>query len=486
MNAMTLPPAAPRVSSYNLDPRLLRSRAVDLPGLTSVRVADLFPDAPEPIRAASPSDLRQAIRQRTLQALQGVDLSKIQPEDSVNVLASHHGFTIQGGEAYAEMIRVVRDEVERRCGTRQIRLRAGVGLRYRESEEYIKRFGLDEHFAGKAEGIAPMDPGVPIETELGTLYGIQKAYNARWIIHTHNNDIRELHYHRQLGRLFKPFAMSYATIETRSAYHQSMGPRSANLIPRVIFESDFVQRRFVCSVILQVSPTGIIGVDANNDLVAQDSYFTRLNLAWYGKVVTLLSRIDELILIIDYPGPIPYTTAGGLLFGNFLNATVDEYDLDIPFTPFTRYTDMLYPGDQPLIEGVLPPPNPAIKALIINYASKGYPGTFFAQQLPTLVVGAQADLLQGCEQNTTFMDYALRVESLEKAVGFARRATGTDNILVFDGAVGGFNVSEPLAEKIRRLAPEVGLEVDRVLMPKWLKQRGIESQVPSPRGRGSG
>ena len=474
MKPATLPPAAPRVSSYNMDPQLLKSRAAELPGLTSVKVADLFPDAPTPIQAKSPAEIRHTIRERTLKALEKIDLSKVQPEDSVNILASHHGFTIQGGEPYAEMIRVIRDEVIRRCGTSNISLRAGVGLRFRESEEYIKRFKLDDYFGGKAEGIAPMDRGIPIETEIGTLYGIQKAYSAQWIIHAHNNDIRELHYHRQIGRLFKPFAMSYATIETRSAYHQSMGPRSANLIPRVIYESDFVQQKFVCSVILQVSPTGIINVDANNDLVEQDRYFTRLNLSWYGKVITLLSRLNNLILIIDYPGPIPYTTAGGILFGNFLNANVDEFDLDTPFTAFTRYTDMLYPGTKPLKEGVLPPPNPAIKALIINYASKGYPSTFFAQQLPTLVVDAQADFLQSDEQNVRFMDYALRVDDLPKAVVFAKRITQTENILVFDGVVGGFNLSEPLAEEIRRLAPEVSREVDQVLMPKWLKQRGVD------------
>jgi len=474
MKPATLPPAAPRVSSYNMDPQLLKSRAAELPGLTSARVADLFPDAPTPIQAKSPAEVRHTIRERTLQALEKIDLSKVQPDDSVNILASHHGFTIQGGEAYAEMIRVIRDEVARRCGTSNISLRAGVGLRFRESEEYIKRFKLDEYFGGKAEGIAPMDRGIPIETEIGTLYGIQKAYSAQWIIHAHNNDIRELHYHRQIGRLFKPFAMSYATIETRSAYHQSMGPRSANLIPRVIYESDFVQQKFVCSVILQASPTGIVSVDANNDLVEQDRYFTRLNLSWYGKVITLLSRLNNLILIIDYPGPIPYTTAGGILFGNFLNGNVDEFDLDTPFTAFTRYTDMLYPGARPLKEGVLPPPNPAIKALIINYASKGYPSTFFAQQLPTLVVNAQADFLQSDEQNVRFMDYALRVDDLPKAVEFAKRITQTENILVFDGVVGGFNLSEPLAEEIRRLAPEVSREVDQVLMPKWLRQRGVD------------
>ncbi|MEW6671678.1 MAG: hypothetical protein AB1427_08235 [Thermodesulfobacteriota bacterium] len=474
MNTLTLPPVKPRPSNYNMNPELLEMRAAHLPGMRSVRVSELFPDSPQPISAGSATEERAVIRKLTLQALAKINLEKVQPGDSVNILASHHGFSIYGGESYAEMIRVVRDEIARRCGTQKIYLRAGVGLRFRESDEYIKRFELDTYFRGKAGSIAPVDPGVPIETEIGTLFGIRKAYSTRWIIHTHNNDIRELHYHRMIGRLFKPFAMSYATIETRSAYHQSVGPRAANLIPRMIFESPFVQDKFVCSVILQVAPPGVIGVDANNDLVEQNKYFTRLNLAWYGKIITLLGRIDKLILIIDYPGPIPYTTAGGILFGNFLNANVDEFDLNIPFTPFTRYTDMLYPGTQPLVEGILPPPNPAIKMLIINYCSKGYPGTFFAQQLPTLVVGGQADFLRGCEQNTQFMDYALKVDSLAKAIEFTKRVAGSDNILAFDGAVGGFNVSESLAREMYRLAPEVARQVDTVLMPMWLQQRGID------------
>jgi len=454
---------------------LLKTRTADiLPDITALRVSELFPDCPKSISAESPSEINRITRELTLRSLEKVSLDKIQKEDSVNILASHHGFSIYGGDYYAEMIRTIRDEVARHCGTKKIYLRAGVGLRLRESDEYIKCFKLDDYFAGKAEGIAPVDRGIPIETEIGTLYGIRKAYSTRWIIHAHNNDIRELHYHRMIGRLFKPFAMSYATIETRSAYHQSMGPRAANLLPRMIYDSPFVQEKFVCSVILQVSPSGVIGVDANNDLVAQDRYFTRLNLDWYGKIITLLGKIRDVIIIIDYPGPIPYTTAGGILFGNFLNANVDEFDLNIPFTPFTRYTDMLYPGSKPLKEDILPPPNPSIKALIINYCSKGYPSTFFAQQIPTIVVGPQADLMRDCEQNTLFMDDALETRDLKKAVDFAKRLSGTDKILIFDGAVGGFNVSESLAEEMRRLAPEVAREVDNELMPMWLKQRGLE------------
>lgn len=473
MPAPTLTPTPPRASYYNIDPRDLQMRAIHLPGLTSVRVDDLFHDTPRPISASTPEEMARVIRVKTLSALKDIPLERIQPGDSVNILTSHHGYSIYGGHAYAEMIRTIRDEVERRCHTSDIRLLAGVGLRFRETEEYIRKFGLDAYFQGKASGIAPVDKGVPINTAIGTLYGIAKAYSARWIIHAHNNDIRELHYHRQIGRLLKPFAMSYATIETRSSYHQCMGPRAANLLPRMIYESEFVQEKFVCSCILQVGPPGILGVNASQDLLDQDRIFTKLNLKWYGKLVTLLGAIDRAILIIDYPGPIPYTTTGGILFGNFLNANVDEFDLRKPFTAFTRYTDMLYPDVTPIVQGDFPPPNPAIKALILNYCSKGYPSTFFAQQIPTLVVGGQADLFSGDEQNAQFMKYALRVEDLSKAVTFARGFSRTGNILAFDGAVGGINVSEDLAEELLRLAPQVSQKVDSELMPMWLKQRGI-------------
>src|SRR5680860_1182989 len=370
MQKSVLEPGAVRPSYYNIDPVQLEMRAVELPGLTSVMVSDLFPDQYKPVPKGTPAEFCRDIRERTILTMQKVNLEKIQPGDSVNILASHHGFSIYGGDAYAEMIRTIRDEVERRCQTSDIRLMAGVGLRFRETEDYIQMFGLDQYFHGKAAGITPVDEGIPIETEIGVLYGIKRAYSAKWIIHAHNNDIRELHYHRQLGRLFKPFAMSYATVETRSSFHQSMGPRSANFLARMIYESKFVQQKFICSVIQQVAPTGIIGVNASNDLVEQDKLFTRLNLSWYGKTITLLSHLKEVILVIDYPGPVPYTTAGGILFGNFLNANVDEFDLDVAFVPFTRYTDMLYPGERPLHNGKLPPPNPAIKALIINYSSK--------------------------------------------------------------------------------------------------------------------
>lgn len=474
MNPHTLPPIPPRDTPYAIPPAALRDRCADLPYMTSVGIKELFADAPDAISLASPEIIRAQVKRDTLKALEDVDLSMIRPGDSVNILASHHGFMIYGGTAYAEMLATIRDEVERRCGTQDIFLRLGSGLRAREGDQLIKTHGLDKRFHKKASGMAPMDPGVPIETEIGTFYGVKSAYSARWIIHAHNSDLRELHYHRYLGRLLKPFAMSYATAETRSTFHQCMGPRAANLVQRIIYQSPFVQEKFAASVILKVAPTGIAGVDASNDLLLQDKKLTKQSLIWFGKMATLLSRIEDVVAVIDYPNSIPYTTAGGILFCNFINANVDEFDLDTAFTPFSRYMDMLYDGDDVLFDRALvPPPNPAIRALVVNYCLRGYPGTFFAQQLPTMVVGPQAELLRNCVQNATFMDSALEVENLKKGVDFARKVTGSENILAFDGAVGGLNVSCALAEQLRAMAPAIAEEVDGVLLPKWLAQRGL-------------
>ena len=101
MNQETLSPAAPRVSQYGVDPKYVSHRGAQLEGMTSVLLKDLVPDMPKVIY---PDDRRErVIRERTEAALAGVNLSKIKPGNTVNILASHHGFTFLGGKPYAEM-----------------------------------------------------------------------------------------------------------------------------------------------------------------------------------------------------------------------------------------------------------------------------------------------------------------------------------------------------------------------------------------------
>jgi len=62
---------------------------------------------------------------------------------------------------------------------------------------------------------------------------------------------------------------------------------------------------------------------------------------------------------------------------------------------------------------------------------------------------------------------------LKTAVDLSKRLTGVEKILVFDGASGALNVSRPLGEFLLQKAPLVSRRVNESLLPKWLKQRGI-------------
>ncbi|EAX48460.1 conserved hypothetical protein [Thermosinus carboxydivorans Nor1] len=465
-------PMAPRASQYGIAPELVKKRMAEYPEMTSLLIKDLFEDTPDVIYPSENGIA--AIRQAAEAALRKVDMSMIKPGDSVNVLASHHGFTLLGGEPYAELLRAVRDIIAERTGASDIRLRAGVGLRFRETEEYIKRYGLDEHYKGKARGIAPIDEGVAIQTEIGTLYGIKAVYDADWIVHVHNSDVREVHFHRQVDRAVKPFGMSYARIETRSTYHWNMGPRGANFTARAIFESEFVKNKFAFAAFLNMSPSGVVGVSAENDLYVLNDQITVEGLKYYGKIMTLLGEIDECIVGLDFPCPVPYVFAAGVIYANFAGANQDLFDLDKGLPPYTWYTEAFYRKDgKPLIDGVLPV-NPAIKMVVHNYAWGGYPSAFFSEHVPTIVVGQeQADLFNSDPQNLSYMKYAVVANELDEAMHFAYKAAKTDKVIIFDGAMGGINVSKSLAELLIRKAPEVSARVDQELMPKWLKQRGV-------------
>lgn len=452
-------------------------RANELPDIGGVLVQELFPRRYGRVVFPAEGGL-EAIREHTAASLEDVDMSMITATDSVNILGSHHSFTLMGGLPYVEMIKTLKQVVQERTGVKDIRFIAGVGLRYRESEEYIKRFGLDEYFDGKAWGVAPIDRGIPIETSIGTVYGLKRPYDADWIIHTHNTDIREAYCHRMVDRVMKPFAMSYARVETRAAYHHSFGPRAANFIARAIFDSKMVQSKFAFSTILKVFPSGITGVDSDNDLLALNDRITVQALLEYGKVLALLGRTPECIAVLDCPTPIPYCFAGGIIFCNFLSADIDQLDLDIPVTPYSLYSEKSFgPDGNPLYPDVSYI-NPNIKMIINNYSFKGFPSTFFAQQVPTVVVGEKmARLFNNCPLNPNFMSYALRADNLKAAIEFAYRSTGTRNVIIFDGAKGGINASNCLIRLFLENAPEVEKEVERDLMPKWMAQRGLGPEL---------
>jgi len=68
-------------------------------------------------------------------------------------------------------------------------------------------------------------------------------------------------------------------------------------------------------------------------------------------------------------------------------------------------------------------------------------------------------------------------DTLEEAMSMAIEMAGTDKVIVFDGSYGSINLSSSMAEFLTQRAPDVSRNVDRHLLPLWLKQRGIDPET---------
>lgn len=445
-------------------------RAAELPGIVGLGLRDLFPDIPKEIYTEG--DDLSVIRKATEAALENVRMDMIRPTDKVNILSSQYGYQIMGGDVYAEMIRTIKDVVEKKTGCRNVRLRVTTGFRIREPNEIIRHYKLNEYFNGNALGVRPIDKGVPIETEIGTLYGVAQVYDADWIIHAHHGELRELDMHRMINRAIKPFAMSYARMETRAVAHMNFGPRSSNFVSKVIFNSPFVQSKFTFGCFLLTSPEGIIGVDAGNDMEKLDRRLMLLGFKSYGKIRELFGEIRECIAVMDATGEPRYMIGGGMTFGNLTEAELDLFDLDnIPVSlGFGLY-------ERPAGTSKYKAVNPAIKALVFNHMWLGVPQLELPTHVPTIVVGREmADLLRDDPMNHDFMRHVVTSENLGTAMEFARRISQTDKVIVFDGSFGSITLSSSLAEHLIARAPEVSRRVEEQLLPKWLRQRGIDPE----------
>jgi hypothetical protein len=73
------------------------------------------------------------------------------------------------------------------------------------------------------------------------------------------------------------------------------------------------------------------------------------------------------------------------------------------------------------------------------------------------------------------MKHAVVADHLDGAMHFAYQTAKTDKVVIFDGAMGGINVSGSLADLLIAKAPAVSARVDKELMPKWLRQRGVKA-----------
>jgi hypothetical protein len=106
----------------------------------------------------------------------------------------------------------------------------------------------------------------------------------------------------------------------------NFGPRSSNFIPKVLFNSPFVQKKFTFGCFLLTSPEGITGVDADNDMVSVDRRLMMLAFKSYGKLRVLCEEIKECIAVMDATGEPRYMIGGGMTFGNLTEAELDLFD----------------------------------------------------------------------------------------------------------------------------------------------------------------
>jgi len=469
---MTVPAALlpPEFMPSEYGPALRPHVAETLDTMVSVPLSEFFPGFGPAITSGDPANLAadlEKVRAETRSALAKVDMSSIAATDTVNILASEHGFGLMGGWPYAEMIKTIREVVIARTGCRKVSLRLAIYRGFREADEVAEHFGFNEAFEGRVKGLGPFDPGVEVETAIGPMYLIKRAFDGTKFIHAYYDDPREMYFNRLLYKSFKSFCMSYARFETRSIYHSMFGNRSGSIIPRALFDSDFVQSRYAFSSVLCTTPMGVTGVDATTDLYAIDRRITKSHLATYGRMQRLFAEIKDCVAIWDGGRWGYYLHGGGLIFGTLLTNHSDSFDLD-----------------QPVVAGFMQSPtapvnfsrNKSLRGIVVNQAwvGAGIPYVTMPFTTPMYIVGEeQAKLWREDSSNPLLMDRAKVVDSLEQGVAMACEKGQTDKLIVFDGSYGHLTCNAALADLLRERAPAVDAMVAEQLLPKWLAQRGL-------------
>jgi hypothetical protein len=443
-------------------------RAASLPGIVALPVREIDPDLPRPIWAPDgtwgPTDV-EPVRAQTRDRVAGVDWSRIDPGDTVDLIANPHGFFLSG-LAYVAMLEETRDHLvaERHC---TVRLRIAESMGHIENPDWMRIFDLPGRF-GDAKECPQIGRGVEIDTKVGRFWLTRDLFTADHFVHTHVAEMREGYLHRMIDRLHKPFGMGYTRLETRSAYHFSWGPRTGQLVARAVFESDFVQQRYAGTVVLDTTPEGVIGVDAGFDLDELNGRITKGVLRHYGTLIRLMGEIDNVVVVFDGHGCHMYSYAGGVAFDTLMYAQVDFLDLD-NLALLKGFASKL-----PETAGLTMEFNPAIKAQVMNYMAGGVPYTMMTRRLPTyLVDGPAADWMIGDPSSPWLAERAIRLPDLETAVAQATSSAGTPNVIVYDATPGALHVSESLGRHLLQRAPAVAAHVREVLLPRWLDQRGL-------------
>lgn len=211
------------------------------------------------------------------------------------------------------MLKTIKKVVEERTGNYNVRLRCVMYRTPMEGKEVVEYYNLMEEFEGNVEYVAAYDKAVPIKTRVGTVYGLEKCYDADKMIFAAYDDPREVYCSMYYRRVFKAFTMDMARFETRNLYHHAFGTAIghgpiSNIVPTAIYDSDYVQSKWVFGTILRTTPAGVSGIDADNNLYAIDDRMMIENLKWYPYMHQLLISLKDYSIVCD-GSRWPYYTA---------------------------------------------------------------------------------------------------------------------------------------------------------------------------------
>lgn len=453
-------PPRPMVSVYGNNPEY---RAWTLPEMVSVNVKDLFPNMPEAIYDGSKKTDLSVIDKLAREAMAKVDMSSIKPDDTINLVCCEHGFLMFGGDPYVQMLKTIKKYVEERTGNYHIRLKLVMYRTPKEGYEVIEHYHLEEEF-DDIESVAAYDKGVPIETRIGTVYGLDSVYNGDKFIFAYYDDPREVWCSNYYRKSFKAFTMDMARFETRALFHFGFGAVAghgpvANVVPTAIYDSDFVQSKFAFCCFMRTTPAGLLTIDADNNLYELDNRAIATSVKFYPYMHQLLLSVDNYNVILDNSRWPHYSHGGGMIAGINWDNWQDHYDLEA--------------GSHGVPNNFI---NDGLATVIFNQTWCGLGFPTLAHFRPVIIVGdEQYKLWKDDPTNKPFtrISNVRKTDTLPEAMKLATELTGSDKYVIYDGSYGFINCSRNVAEELIANAPAIQEKVD-ALYPMYMEQRGLE------------
>ena len=452
------------VSVYSNKPEM---HAYEHPDFVSIKVKDLFPNMPDAIFQHDGDSLQPTI-DSTREALKNVDMSMIKPGDSVNILTCEHGFLMFGGRPYIEMVKVIQEEIERRTGAYDIRTKIVMYRTPREGDEVIDFYKLEEKL-GHVEAVSSYEKGVPIETRIGTLWGLEKVFDADHLVFAYYDDPREIYVNNYYRKAFKAFTMDLMRLETRTLFHFGFGSPTGHgtagmIVPTSVYDSDFIQNKWAFCCFMRTTPNGLMRIEACKSLYEMDEECSKTALKYYPYMHHLLTSPKNYTLIQDGSRWLSYMHCAGLIAGINWNSYMDHYDLDNASLSLDQF-----------IAAVMDPEKNNLGCVIMNQGWYGL-SIGFVKRFPSISVGDEIRAL--LDQDTFNYHFnenpkIRKAQNLLEAVEMAKEITGNDMMIAYDGSYGYINCTRSMAEELFRNAPIIQKKVDEELYPKYMEQRGL-------------